>query len=131
MAETLAELDARIERLAREQAFAVEHRNWARDAELRGEIEKLQRRRERLAHHCHARGCPTHVPPSMLMCLKHWRMVPEALKREVWRTHVRGQEVRKDPTPEYLRAADAAIRAVAEKEARQPGQLRLKEPRDA
>lgn len=51
MAETIADLDARLEQLAREQAFAVEHRNWARDAELNGAIEKLKARRAELEQH--------------------------------------------------------------------------------
>lgn len=70
------------------------------------------------AHHCHARGCPVAVPPKLLMCTKHWRMVPKALQAAVWATYRAGQEVRKDPTREYLAAADAAIDAVAEKEGR-------------
>lgn len=49
MAETVAQLDARLARLAREQAFAVEHRNFARDAELSLEIDRLKRRRALLA----------------------------------------------------------------------------------
>lgn len=48
MAETLAELDARLEQLALEQAHAVEHRNWARDAELSLAIDRLKRRRSLL-----------------------------------------------------------------------------------
>lgn len=48
MAETVAELDARLEQLAREQAFAVEHRNWSRDAELGEQIAKLKARRAEL-----------------------------------------------------------------------------------
>lgn len=77
-----------------------------------------------MAHTCHARGCSKVVPPSMLMCLRHWRMVPKSLQRRVWDTYVVGQEVRKDPTPEYLSAAQAAINHVelAEQPAR-PGLL--------
>ncbi len=68
-------------------------------------------------HRCHARGCTTEVAARLLMCRKHWRMVPRDLQRGVWAHYVDGQEVRKDPTPEYLEAADRAIDAVAEKEA--------------
>jgi hypothetical protein len=46
MAESLAELDARIERLASAQAFAEQHRDWKRDAELGAELEKWRRIRE-------------------------------------------------------------------------------------
>lgn len=48
MAETVAELDARLEQLFKQQAFAVEHRDWRRDAELAVEIEKLKAQRARL-----------------------------------------------------------------------------------
>lgn len=52
----------------------------------------------------------------MLMCGRHWRLVPYPLKRAVWRHYQDGQE-RLDgtsprPTPEYLAAAEAAIDAV-------------------
>lgn len=69
-------------------------------------------------HTCHAEGCETVVPPRMLMCLKHWRLVPKALQADVWEHYQPGQERTKDPTPEYLGAAQAAIRAVATREGR-------------
>lgn len=64
-------------------------------------------------HHCHARGCKVAVPPRMLMCRPHWRRVPKPLQNAVWAHFRPGQEIRKDPTREYLAAAEAAIRAVA------------------
>jgi hypothetical protein len=67
-------------------------------------------------HLCHARGCGRAVPPRMLMCLAHWRLVPRPLQEAVWATYVPGQEVRKDPTGEYLAAARAAVDAVAARE---------------
>lgn len=66
-------------------------------------------------HVCHARDCTEPVPPRMLMCAKHWRMVPANLQAEVWRTYRAGQEIDKRPTREYLDAAQAAIEAVATK----------------
>ena len=69
------------------------------------------------AHHCHADGCDVAVPPKLLMCGRHWRLVPARLKARVWATYVPGQERRKDPTAEYLEAARAAIAAVADVEA--------------
>lgn len=68
-------------------------------------------------HLCHARGCDTAVPPKLLMCGRHWRLVPKALQRAVYAAYVPGQERSKDPTPEYLDAAMAAVEAVAEAEA--------------
>jgi hypothetical protein len=54
----------------------------------------------------------------MLMCRQHWHLVPRELRREVWRHYVPGQEITKDPSPEYLEAALAAVRAVAKLEGR-------------
>lgn len=52
------------------------------------------------------------------MCLKHWRMVPKDLQRAVWRHYRRGQCDDKRPSQEWFAAADAAIQAVASKEAK-------------
>lgn len=68
-------------------------------------------------HHCHARFCPVGVPPKMLMCRRHWFMVPKPLRDAVWATYRPGQEIDKQPSAEWHEAADAAIRAVAEREA--------------
>ena len=69
-------------------------------------------------HTCHAEGCNAPVPPRMLMCLRHWRLVPRDLQRRVWAEYVPGQEIRKDPTDEYMKVQRAAVRAVAIKEGR-------------
>lgn len=68
-------------------------------------------------HTCHATGCTRTVPPKMLMCGRHWAMVPADLQADVWATYRRGQETTKDPSAEYLDAAHAAIEAVAKLEA--------------
>lgn len=60
-------------------------------------------------HHCHAYGCTRTVPPRMLMCAKHWRMVDAKIQRSIWATYVAGQEIRKDPTPAYLLAQRSAV----------------------
>lgn len=69
-------------------------------------------------HLCHATNCTKRVPPRLLMCAPHWRMVPKPLQDAVWDTYVPGQERRMDPTGEYLDAAFAAIDAVANQEQR-------------
>ena len=70
-------------------------------------------------HVCHAKGCEVPVPPRMLMCRRHWRMVPYGLKLAVLSEYQPGQE-RLDgtafPTDDYLDAAREAIDAVAAKE---------------
>ena len=67
-------------------------------------------------HHCHARGCATLVKPEMLMCLRHWRMVPKDIQRRVWATYRPGQCDDKRPSEAWHEAADAAISAVANRE---------------
>ena len=52
----------------------------------------------------------------MLMCKRHWYMVPSHMRNAVWATYVPGQEVTKTPTLDYLEAAMAAINAVADAE---------------
>lgn len=47
------------------------------------------------------------------MCPAHWRKVPYGLQVEVYATYVAGQERRKDPTADYLMAAERAIVAVS------------------
>ena len=71
-----------------------------------------------MKHTCHATFCKTNVPPKMFMCKKHWYMVPPRLRSAIWAAYVPGQEIRKDPTREYLDVAQEAIAAVAAKEGR-------------
>lgn len=49
----------------------------------------------------------------MLMCAKHWKIVPRTLQANVYATYVPGQERRKDPSAAYLRASERAIVSVA------------------
>lgn len=67
-----------------------------------------------MAHTCHALGCTRSVDPRYLMCGPDWLLVPKPLKDAVWATYVPGQEIRKDPTPAYIKAAHNAILAVAD-----------------
>lgn len=71
---------------------------------------------DRVCHFCHATGCSTEVPPRLLMCLRHWRMVPRDIQSAVWRHYRPGQEIDKRPTAEYLAVMKLAIDAVAVKE---------------
>lgn len=65
--------------------------------------------RKSTAHHCHAKGCSVPVPPHLLMCAEHWRLVPPSLQRRVFSTYRKGQERDKSPSPQYLQAAREAI----------------------
>lgn len=72
-----------------------------------------------MTHICHAKGCTVAVPPKLLMCRRHWYMVPKPLRDAVWTYYRPGQETSKfSPSPPYLQAARAAIEAVEKAEAR-------------
>lgn len=65
-----------------------------------------------MSHHCHAKKCKVPVKPELLMCYKHWKMVPKDIQNRVWKYYRPGQCDDKDPSKEWLDAADAAIDAV-------------------
>ena len=67
-------------------------------------------------HTCHARGCFKACKPEMLMCYSHWKMVPKKLQLAVYKTYRNGQCTDKNPSAEWIKAANAAINAVYEKE---------------
>lgn len=48
----------------------------------------------------------------MLMCLKHWRMVPKIMQDDIWRAYRPGQEIDKRPSQEYVKAQQRAIAVV-------------------
>ena len=70
----------------------------------------------RMKHLCHAHGCRKAVPPKLLMCLKHWKMLPKNFQDDIWATYVPGQEIQKNPTKEYLKAQHRAVIMVLMKE---------------
>jgi hypothetical protein len=72
-----------------------------------------------MKHTCHAEGCRTAVPPKYLMCGKHWAMVPQTQRTEIWRHYRDGQEIDKRPSTEYLRVMKIAIDLVARAEGQQ------------
>lgn len=50
------------------------------------------------------------------MCGRHWRIVPDVLKKALKKVYVQGQENRKDPSSEYLLTAAVCVEQVARKE---------------
>jgi hypothetical protein len=70
-----------------------------------------------MKHMCHWPDCVQEVPPRLFMCRPHWFTLPLALRREIWRTYRPGQEITKDPSPEYRAAAHAALDWIADSEA--------------
>jgi hypothetical protein len=53
----------------------------------------------------------------MFMCKRHWFMLPKSTRDAIWDVYVPGQEVRKDPSDEYLAVVGDAIDWLAAKEA--------------
>jgi hypothetical protein len=76
-----------------------------------------------MAHHCHAAECKATVPPEMLMCRKHWFMVPAKLRSLVWTTYRHGQCDDWEISHAYAEAATAAVRAVAVRERRSEAEI--------
>lgn len=67
----------------------------------------------KIPHTCHARRCDTVVPRAMLMCRRHWAMVPATLKHQVLVHYQTGQELGAvRPSVAYLKAAGDAIESV-------------------
>lgn len=71
-----------------------------------------------MSHLCHAYACKTPVPEKMFMCRGHWFMLPPLMRNMVWSLYKPGQEIRKDPTPEYLEHTQKCIDYVRAKEGR-------------
>jgi hypothetical protein len=60
---------------------------------------------------CLAIGCGATINEPLLMCVHHWRLVPSALRRQIWASYARRQS---DPSAigTHLNAVQAAIDAV-------------------
>lgn len=65
---------------------------------------------------CAAVGCGAKISPQLLMCRKHWFIVPKSIRDRVWANYVRGQEKRLDATDAYMAAYHEAVAAVARRE---------------
>jgi hypothetical protein len=65
-----------------------------------------------MTHACAARGCELHVAREMLMCRRHWFMVPKRLRDRVWAAY-RGHGA---GASSWVEASNAAIAAVFELE---------------
>jgi len=92
----------------------VESTKAVRDEEqLKRELAELP------PHRCHAADCNVTVPPKLLFCLRHWKMLDISKQRLVWFTYRKGQEVDKRPSKAYLAASSLAISYVANQEGKE------------
>jgi hypothetical protein len=69
-----------------------------------------------MSHTCHARACNVAVRPELLMCGRHWAMVPHVVQHGVWRHYRAGQCDDRKPSREWFTAASAAVGFVAQRE---------------
>lgn len=87
------------------------------DAAVGDEIRQILA--ERNAHVCHAEACNTRVVPELLMCRRHWLMVPVPTRRAIIQAYAPGQCYDHSLiTKEWAALAREAIDAVARKEGR-------------
>ena len=61
-----------------------------------------------MSHLCHWPGCKREVPPELYACKLHWFALPKYIRDAIWEWYVPGQEIRKDPTEEYIEVARIA-----------------------
>lgn len=57
-------------------------------------------------HTCHAPYCETEIPPHLHMCKRHWLLLPERLRKLIWSTYRKGQEIDKRPSAAYMQAVE-------------------------
>jgi hypothetical protein len=67
-----------------------------------------------MTHHCHWPGCQRVVPPKLWGCREHWFRLPAHLRKRIWQTYVPGQEKSKTPSADYIAAAKAVQKWIAE-----------------
>ena len=60
-------------------------------------------------HQCPIDGCPNQLPSHILMCCRHWQLVPSNLKTQVYATWNRGKPAN---LQDYLSARQEAVRSV-------------------
>lgn len=74
---------------------------------VQDKAEYVRRQRHEGGHHCHWPGCTVEVKPALWGCLRHWRMLPAALRSRIWACYRPGQERDKRPSREYVETARA------------------------
>lgn len=67
--------------------------------------EHVRRAPQTRNHTCHWPACQRQVPPAMWGCKPHWFNLPKELRDKVWSAYIPGQEIRMDPSDEYLTVA--------------------------
>lgn len=68
-----------------------------------------------MSHTCHWPDCRKQVPPKLWGCREHWFALPKHLRDGIWRAYRPGQEIDKQPSPQYRDAARAVQAWISER----------------
>lgn len=63
-------------------------------------------------HVCQARKCAAIIPRKLLMCLRHWNLVPHEMQQQIYFHYRPGQEEDLKLSPGYRQAYQDAVEAV-------------------
>ena len=67
-------------------------------------------------HKCAARSCDKRISLNLLMCGRHWMLLPRRIRERIWSEYHKGIADGTHPTGAYALAVDEAVRAVDGKE---------------
>ena len=56
-------------------------------------------------HKCHWPVCNKPIAPNLWGCKEHWFKLPQHLRDRIWATYRPGQEIQKNPSIAYIKAA--------------------------
>jgi hypothetical protein len=73
-----------------------------------------------MSHTCHATNCKAKILPEMFMCKRHWFKLPKTIRDRIWREYRPGQCDDWKISSEYVEAAKAGVRYIAELEGVEP-----------
>lgn len=63
---------------------------------------------------CAARYCEVRVTDGMLMCIKHWKLLPKPMQKELHKWHRQGAEQGVHPMTEYTAATIRCVNFIFE-----------------
>lgn len=71
-------------------------------SDINDKVEYVKNQGQTRDHTCHWPGCNKQVPPAMWGCKEHWFSLPQRLRIKVWAAYRIGQEVKMNPSAEYI-----------------------------
>lgn len=83
---------------------------------MQGKAAYVVRQKSDGKHTCHWPGCGKVVPPAMWGCKTHRFKLPANLRAMIWQAYRPGQEIDKNPSAEYMKAAQLVEEWIATQE---------------